>query len=114
MNTNLIPLIYGKHEIPIVLWDAPSASMFILHGQKQQLVTKVIFDGMKAFSCLRTVECKERKCFFGHEQPIYNRNGKTVATYNAHNRLLTVWHEGKTTIIFLPPHTGMRWKNVVV
>ena len=113
MKSNLIPLILNKQDIPVVLWSMDTATVVILHGTRQQLVTQIMFDGVERFSCPRTATCPERKQIRQYEQPIYNRNGKPVATYNRHNGHLTVWHEGHTTIIFLPAHTGMRWENTV-
>lgn len=107
----MIPLIFNTHELPIAYWCPELTSIFILHGLYSQLVTKIIFDGVKDFSCPQTEDAQNRKTIRDYETPIYNENGKIVATYNRKNRKLTVWHDRITTVVSLPEHTGMHWEN---
>lgn len=112
MKKELIPLILNHQEIPIVYWHVSSASVIILHGQHQQHITWIQFDGVTDFSCPLAEDSWERKQIQPYEKAIYNKNGKAVASYQPTNRHLTVWHDRKTTIIHIPENTGMTWENI--
>ena len=113
MKKDIIPLILNNQELPIVYWHTATASVIILHGQRQQLVTIAKFDGVTDFSCPRTEDIWERKQLQSHEKVLYNSNGQPVASYQPVGRRLSIWHDRKTTIIHIPENTGMTYENIV-
>ena len=110
-NMNMTPLVFNTQELPLVKWDSDTATIIICHGQRGQYPVKIHFDGVKDFSCPRTEEYINRKSFMPYETKIYTRTGKIAATYQQKQNRLTIWHEGMTTIVFLPRHTTMWYEN---
>ena len=111
-NIAMIPLILDAVGLPLVSWRMGwMPSIVIQHGQRKQHSTEIIFGGVDDISCPEFINLPKREPPSKYDRRIYNGNGKTVATYNYIYQTLTVWHDGVSSVIILPEHTGIRVIN---